>query len=46
MNRFLAILLLCFPLALAANETKDKTDPKYMENAITLVAGKVTLKQT
>lgn len=46
MNRFLAILLLCFPLALAANETKDNTDPKYLENAITLVDGKVTFQQT
>ena len=46
MNRFLAILLVCFPLALAANESNDNTDPKYLENAITLVDGKVTFQQT
>lgn len=46
MNKFLAILLLCFPLALAANVSKDNTDPKYLENAITLVDGKVTFQQT
>ena len=46
MNKFLLILLLCFPLALTANEKKDNTDPKYLKNAITMVDGKVTFKQT
>lgn len=46
MNKFLLILLLCFPLALTVNEKKDNTDPKYLKNAITMVDGKVTFKQT
>lgn len=47
MNKFLVILLLCFPLALfAVNDKGDKTDPKYLKDAITLVDGKVTFTQT
>lgn len=47
MNKILVILLLCLPLALfAADKKGDNTDPKYLENAITLVDGKVTFTQT
>lgn len=46
MNRILIILLLCFPLALAANEKTDNTDPKYLKGAVTLTDGKVVFNKT
>ena len=46
MKKILLILLLCLPLAVTAKETKDKTDPKYLEGAITLVDDKIVFNQT
>lgn len=46
MKKILLILLLCLPLAVTAKETKDKTDPKYLEGAITLVDDKIVFDQT
>lgn len=46
MNRFLIILLLCFPMVLAANEKKDNTDSKYLKGAVTLTNGKVVFSKT